>query len=343
MGLADVVIVMDADTVLVPAYVRVAEEHLLADPALQAVGGIFTGDEGSGLVGQLQRNEFTRYGRTIARRKGRRVTVLTGTGTAFRARALQAVAAGRGSLVPGTPGQVFDPTALTEDNELTMALRTLGAHMVSPRECVTITEVMPSWRHLWRQRLRWDRGALEDLGSYGLTVATTRYWLQQTALAYATVALNLYLLLVAIQWLATGRPMFGGAFWIVVLLVFLAERLVSVWRGGRRARWLAAPLVIELLYAELILVVFVRGLADSVLRRRTDWGHVDRSQLARHALTAPLLAALLLVAPADLWEPVVTDLTLATPWYQTLSTVVAVNTLVFLVLALVDLVPRREA
>ena len=32
-----------------------------------AVGGLFYGEEGGGLVGQLQRNEYTRYQRLVSR------------------------------------------------------------------------------------------------------------------------------------------------------------------------------------------------------------------------------------------------------------------------------------
>jgi cellulose synthase/poly-beta-1,6-N-acetylglucosamine synthase-like glycosyltransferase len=55
---------------------------------------------------------------------------------------------------------VYDTVALTEDNELTIALKSLGALMISPAQCTVITELMPSWRTLWSQRLRWQRGAL---------------------------------------------------------------------------------------------------------------------------------------------------------------------------------------
>ena len=48
-----------------------------------------------GLLAQLQRNEYLRYGRDISRRQGR-VFVLTGTASLFRADALAAVAAARG-------------------------------------------------------------------------------------------------------------------------------------------------------------------------------------------------------------------------------------------------------
>ena len=38
-------------------------------------------------------------------------------------------------LIPGPPGKVYDTLALTEDNELTLALKSLGARMTSPPQC----------------------------------------------------------------------------------------------------------------------------------------------------------------------------------------------------------------
>ena len=197
----DVVMVMDADSVIVPEFLETAMGRLEADPDLMAVGGVFYGEDGAGLVGQLQRNEYTRYQRVIARRLGQ-VFVLTGTASLFRTYALKAVADSRGQLLPGDPGRVYDTLALTEDNEMTLALKTLGAKMVSPRQCRVTTELMPNWRALWRQRMRWQRGALENIGAYGLTRATLRYWLQQIGIGYGTVALNAYLLLMTITLLA---------------------------------------------------------------------------------------------------------------------------------------------
>ena len=91
----DVAMVMDADSIIVAEFLHTAMARLEADPDLIAVGGVFYGEPGGGLVGQLQRNEYTRYGRTIARRRGR-VFVLTGTASMFRAYALKAVADSRG-------------------------------------------------------------------------------------------------------------------------------------------------------------------------------------------------------------------------------------------------------
>ena len=50
--------------------------------------------------------------------------LLTGTASVFRAYALKAVADSRGELLPGDPGHVYDTLAMTEDNEMTLALKT---------------------------------------------------------------------------------------------------------------------------------------------------------------------------------------------------------------------------
>jgi poly-beta-1,6-N-acetyl-D-glucosamine synthase len=270
----DVVMVMDADSTLSTDFLQVGLGRLEADPDLMAVGGLFYGEDDGGLIGQLQRNEYTRYQRHVMRRRGK-VYVLTGTGTIFRALAFRAVADARGVLIPGPPGRVYDTLALTEDNEMTLALKTLGAKLTSPPECRVTTEVMPSLRALWRQRMRWGRGALENLGAYGLTRATLLYWGQQLGLGYGVIALNTYLLLILVTALAAdGIDVYW--FWVVVGLVFVLERLVTVWRVGWRGRLLAAPIVIELCYVVVLQATFVASLVQIATGRRAGWNYVPR-------------------------------------------------------------------
>lgn len=270
---ADAILVMDADTSLNPKFIEVAAQRLMADPELAAVGGIFQGEPGHGLIGQFQRNEYARYGTQIAARRGR-VFVLTGTATMFRASALMDVAAARGVFIPGEPGQVYDTAALTEDNELTLALKSLGATMASPAECTVVTEVMPTWRNLWIQRQRWQRGALENLGAYGFTRATLRYWGQQLGIGYGTVALNAALILMLITALAIDEWIWFP-FWTAVGLIFLIERFVTAWRAKWRGRLLAASLLPELAYDVFLQAVFISCLVDISLNRQARWGHVQ--------------------------------------------------------------------
>ncbi len=274
----DVAMIMDADSVIVPGFLETAMGRLEADPDLIAVGGVFGGEDGGGLVGELQRNEYTRYQRQIARRRGR-VFVLTGTASLFRTYALKAVADSRGSLIPGDPGNVYDTLAMTEDNEMTLALRSLGAKMVSPMECRVVTEVMPNLSALWRQRLRWQRGALENIGAYGLTRATLRYWWQQLGIGYGTIALNAYLLLMLVTFLAADGVEIVWL-WAAIGMIFVVERVVTVWPAGWRGRLLAAPLVIEIGYDLVLQAVYVKSLIDIATGRASGWNYVPREAVA---------------------------------------------------------------
>ncbi len=273
-GENDVVMVMDADTVLHDGFLEAATARFTGDRALMAVGGLFYGEDGEGLLGQFQRNEYHRYAREVRRRRGRPF-VLTGTASLFRPRALRTVAASRGRSIPGRHGDVYDTTALTEDNELTIALKSLGALMVSPWQCTVVTEVMPSWRTLWAQRLRWQRGALENLGAYGILPQTFRYWAQQLGIGYGVVALFGYALLIGIT-LAAIQSWVWFPFWLGIGALFTAERVVTVWKGGWAARLLALTLFPELLYAAFLNIVFVKGVLDISLGRQAAWKHVVR-------------------------------------------------------------------
>jgi cellulose synthase/poly-beta-1,6-N-acetylglucosamine synthase-like glycosyltransferase len=267
----DTVMIVDADTRLDDGFLETAVARFTADRALMAIGGLFYGEDGAGLLGQFQRNEYHRYSRDIRRRRGR-VFVLTGTASMFRPAALRTVAQSRGTSIPGTPGDVYDTAALTEDNELTIALKSLGALMISPSQCTVVTEVMPSWGALWNQRLRWQRGALENLGAYRLKTRTFRYWAQQLGIGYGVIALAGYVVLIGLTLLAVDSWVWFP-FWIAVGLLFAVERVVTVWAGGWRARMLAAALFPELVFASFLDVVYLKGVIDIVFGRRAGWKH----------------------------------------------------------------------
>jgi len=272
-GPSDAILIADADTVLDEQFVEVAAGALDRDPELAAVGGMFRGGEGGGMLGQFQRNEYLRYANQINARRGR-VFVLTGTATMVRADALLDVAAARGVFIPGQSGLVYDTAALTEDNELTLALKSLGAETVSPRDCVVITEIMPTWGDLWVQRKRWQRGALENLSHYGITGTTVRYWGQQFGIGYGLVALNSAIVLMIITGLSVEHWVWFP-FWMIVTFAFMVEHVAAVWQGGWRAVLLALPLIPEICYDIYLQVVFVKSLADIAFSKKAAWGHVE--------------------------------------------------------------------
>lgn len=265
LGDNDLVMVTGAGTVLGDGFLEGAARRMADDRALMAVGGLVAGEPGGGLLAQLQRNELIRHASDL-RRQGATAHVLTGTASIFRPRALRAVAAARGTSLPGVPGDVFDTVALTEDSEITLALRSLGALVVSPGDCTVMTGLVPTWGALWAQRLRTQHGALETLGEYGVRSHTWRHWTQQLGLSHGAVAAGTCLGLLVVTALAVDSWVWLS-FWLVLGAVLALARVAHVWRGGWRARLVAVLLLPELAYASFLGAVHLKAIADVTLGR----------------------------------------------------------------------------
>lgn len=266
----DLVIVMDADSLLSYDWLRAASRRLLSRPAVGAVCGVFLGEPGSGLAGQLQRNEYWRYARTVQRRP--QPPVLSGTGTMFRVSALREVARERGRRLPGIPGEFYSSQSITEDDEITLALKTLGHLCVPVLECHTTTEVMPTFRALWRQRVRWQKGALSDLSAYGFTKTTGPYWLRQAGI-HAGIFASLFCWTVIVSAFAHD-PVFNPAWTTGILGLNFIERLWTVRRAGLQGMLLSALMAPEFGYDIFRMGVFTWSAVAAIARIDVTWGHV---------------------------------------------------------------------
>ena len=258
----DAVLVMDADSFLDEGFI----EHALCRLSrgrYGGVGGTFVGRSGGGYVGMLQRNEFARYARDVRRKKGK-VLCLTGTAALLRVGALREVAASRGSA------EVYDTEVLTEDFELTLRLRHLGYGVVSPKECTLSTEVMETWEDLARQRLRWKRGAVENLIQYGLTRVTLEHWARQliTMLGIVVTALYVGTLFWAV---AVQRMLHLHPIWIAVTFLFMFERAVSVRRRGLKMSALATLLVVEMPFDLFLQAVHLEAYWKALFKTERRW------------------------------------------------------------------------
>lgn len=276
LDFTDLVMVMDADSWIDPTFLDTATAELV-DPEIGAVGGVFYGEPGFGLIGALQRSEYARYGREIARKKAR-ATVLTGTATVLSVAVLKQVASARGDTLPGRPGYVYDINALTEDNELTLAIKTLGWKATSPRDCRVTTEVMPTWTALWHQRLRWQRGAVENLRTYGWTRVTAPYIAKQVTMHLGILAVVLFLSS-TVLFASLGLLSAPQGLWWALPALFVAERVITVRKQGWRAMLLAAPIAIEFAYDLFQQAVYVTAAWHILTRRDATWHHANAPQL----------------------------------------------------------------
>ncbi|NKZ02578.1 glycosyltransferase family 2 protein [Actinomadura latina] len=268
LGPEDAIMVMDADSALDPGFIRHGIGYL-ADGRYAAVGGTFTGKRGGGAVGMFQRNEYARYARDVRRLQGKAL-VLTGTATIFRATTLQeVVAARRSERLPGLP-HVYDVRVLTEDNELTLAILHLGFRIICPGECTLTTEVMPTWRELAQQRLRWKRGALENLVDYGWTPITRPYWGRQLLSLVGILVITAYLssLVYSAIWLGGIQI---SPIWAAVTVIFMVERVVTVRQRGGLQMAIAATIVVEMVFDVFLQIVQARAFWQAAWRKERKW------------------------------------------------------------------------
>ncbi|MBT2594822.1 glycosyltransferase family 2 protein [Arthrobacter sp. ISL-72] len=274
----DVVLVQDADSILNSDFVGNAAVHLDSDRGLGAVGGTFRAVPSAGdaslmtrFLVHLQDNEYARYARDVRRLKGK-CLVVTGTAALFRASTLRKISAARvaGTLPSGNgAGGVYDTTVLTEDNELSFAVMTMGMRILAPSDCLLVTDAMTTWKELWAQRLRWKRGAVENCVQYGFTSVTASYWGRQALSIAGVLVTAAYLGSLVWSLIFTGGIVVQP-FWLAVTGIFVLERGITLKDKGTGRRLLAATMY-ELPYDLFLQVIHARAYLDSVFKTKKVW------------------------------------------------------------------------
>ena len=248
----DVVLMMDADSRLNRDFVAAGMAYFEHWPLRGGISGSYLAADHPSRVALLQKIEYTQGLRTVHRRAGR-IHVLSGAATIFTVEALRKVAEMRGgSVIPGVKGLVYDESSLTEDYELTVALKRVGYDPRCAADCIVDTDVMPTWRD-WRiQRLRWQRGTLETLFTYGFVEHTRKAWAVQ-AWTYFRTIIPVLMLMIWSYALIFEEVAFHP-FWLLIIPVFMLDQLVATWDAGWRAR----------IYATLIIPLWVYEAYQSI-------------------------------------------------------------------------------
>lgn len=264
MGPKDAVLIMDADSALVPTWVSDAMEWL---PRCGAVSGAYVAMSSSGLVPLMQHVEYTQQRRRISRSQGR-VAVLSGAASIFYVETLTEIAMHRGALLPGVYGDFYREDSLTEDFEITVAAKELGYDPRSPSNLIVVTDVMHTLPELWAQRLRWQRGYLETLVSYPLRV-TWKQWLLQGA-TYGMSLLPILMLALLGAALAAGPLVFDFR-WLLLLPIFMGAELLEAWKGGWKARLIAVTMVPNSIYGVYRNAIYWKAVWVSIRREVPVW------------------------------------------------------------------------
>jgi cellulose synthase/poly-beta-1,6-N-acetylglucosamine synthase-like glycosyltransferase len=235
---AELVVCIDADTILEPTALGDWEAEFQANPILGGCSGKFTMLVGAGmkrsekLLVRLQRAEFAKW-TDMALRRSRRTSVLAGTACCLNNDALREVIARRPNsdprLVEDGP---WVTSSMVEDFELTYRLRELGWDTKVSATVRAYTDAMTDLRSLWAQRMKWQTGTVEDLLQFGLNRRTRFDWWQQAQGMLGVVVRTVWLVLLVAA-IVTGRFQLH-AWWLVPPVLFLANDVKQSLRIPKR-------------------------------------------------------------------------------------------------------------
>ncbi|MDL5157336.1 glycosyltransferase [Actinomycetospora termitidis] len=262
---ADLVLTMDADTVLTPGCAAAMAEEMRGNASLGGVCARYWAAPGKGLAWRLQRLEYSRYD-DLRELRSWRVSVASGAAAMYRRQALDEVAAHRAS-------GPWDGTSLIEDYALTLDLKTAGWTVGAARDAHVLTHPPTSFRELWVQRLRWGRGGMDECLKRGWIPATRR-----DIVAYGLFVLSVFfriLFVTMVVLMVTHAVPFRYALiGLIPLGVMWLERVTSMWRlPGRSAKDVAivVVLVVEDLYGFFLEFCAVVAAWRCLLARRQAW------------------------------------------------------------------------
>ena len=127
---------------------------------------------------------------------------------------------------------------------------------------------MPTWKDLWKQRVRWKRGAIENCIQYGFTKTTARYWFRQVFTMMGILVTFLYL--TSTIWFAVASQLSMNPIWLSVTAVFIIERVVTVRNAGWKQMLLAATMY-ELILDFFLQAAHTKAYAEAIFKTKKEW------------------------------------------------------------------------
>ena len=223
---ADLLVCIDADTILGPSAVRDWEAEFVENPNLGGCSAKFTMLVQGGMsffekfLVRLQRAEFAKW-TDLALRRGRRTNVLAGTACCLRNDALRELCAWRAASGSGDVPNPWLETSVVEDFELTYRLRELGWETKVSATVRAYTDAMTDLRSLWAQRMKWQTGTVDDLCLFGVNRLTLFDWWQQVQ-GMVAIFVRLAWIVLTVAAVSFGNLTFHPL-WLIPPALFLAS------------------------------------------------------------------------------------------------------------------------
>ena len=278
----DIIVTIDADTIVLPQTVRKLVERL-ADPRIDAVCGNVK-------VGNVE-NMLTAF---------QNIEYITAQG--FDRRAFEALNCIW--VVPGATGAWrrkrvleiggYSDRTLTEDTDLTQELLARGGRVAVASDAISITEAPDTALALYKQRFRWNYGTLQCLwkhranwfkGSIGW-VAMPNMLLFQFLLPLLAPVGDIVFIISLLQ-LNFGPIVLG---YLVFLLMDMSGSIIAFRYDQQPLKGLWLILLQRFYYRQFMYYVTFMALRASLRGHRHGWNKLNRTGAAQGA-QAPLAAA----------------------------------------------------
>ena len=280
----EVVVAVDADTLLHPDAVRLLVAHF-ADPQVGAVAGNVKVGNRRGVLPRLQALEYI-TAQNIDRRAAERVNamlVVPGAIGAWRVEAVRKVG-------------LYSPDTITEDADLTVAILRAGYRVVFEEHAFSITDAPESLASFMKQRLRWSFGMMQTAWKHRRAAKTARgvgffsipdLWVTGIMLgllapladaAFLGVLINLLLsLYLGLPLTSDGASLAMIAGWVALPVLDLVVVLAAF--GFERRESLSLILLVpfqRLIYRPLLYITICRAVGHALAGRIAGWGKLIR-------------------------------------------------------------------
>lgn len=261
---SDLVVCLDADTILPPNALKDWEREFLMDQELGGSSSKFTMLD-PGILQRIQKNEFAAW--TSRSLKRGWTSVLAGTGCCINNKALKEVVNADGREGPWHYG------SQTEDFELTYQIRHLGYYCKVSPTVRAYTDAMDDLKSLWNQRMKWQIGTCQDLMRIGFNRLTAIDWVQQ--LIGIVTALTRFIWVAFMISLVVFDMFEFRPLWLIPTAMFLAvdikKSLIVPYRTWKDVALAASFFPLEL-FAWMRAAWFLAGWASALKTKITGSG-----------------------------------------------------------------------
>lgn len=283
----DVIVVIDADTLLAPDAIR----HLVRPLADKRVGAVAGNAKVGNRVNLVTRWQAVEY--VTSQNLDRRAFVMLNCITVVPG----AIGAWRKEVVLDAGG--FRTDTLAEDQDLTLTLLRRGHRVALADQAVALTEAPETFEALLKQRFRWSFGTLQcawkhraaigrrSAGALGL-VGLPNIWLFQLLFPLLAPAADIALLATIARLMVESPTLGAHAAWahaepvMLLYLLFLAvdtlTALIGVWfePGERLAQALLVPLQ-RVAYRQVLYIALCKAMLAALRGWAPGWGKLERT------------------------------------------------------------------